>query len=180
MKASDDIKIEVKPDGTVALEKQKTETKDTGNYEMIATNSLGKISSATDVKVKPSISEDLIIDKFSEKLKVTEGQPIKLTAKVEGKPEIDIFFDGIDSTTNFDSSAQRPVSEGYNLQREEVDHQRRPNMRQSYPQREQSLNGNNYGNGNSEEGMCSSNVNIIDNLIHNLCVFYVRFVFLFL
>ncbi|XP_054168063.1 obscurin-like [Oppia nitens] len=94
VKESDGFKIDTKPDGTVSLKKQISETKDSGNYELVASNSLGKISSATAVDVKPVQNEQVFIDKLPEKVNAVEGQPLLLSAKLQGSHKVEWTKDG--------------------------------------------------------------------------------------
>lgn len=84
---SDIIKIEAKPDGTHVLRKAVTEVKDTGKYMIVASNPLGKVSSEVSVDIKGPKAEEILLNKLPGVVKVVEGQPVNLKAKLDGKPQ---------------------------------------------------------------------------------------------
>ena len=88
------IEIKTKTDGTVALSIDCAQADDTGRYAIIAKSPSGQIVSKSEVDVRKG---PIIKERLPEYVKVDEGQPLKLMAKVEGQPisEVKWAKDGI-------------------------------------------------------------------------------------
>lgn len=83
LKPSDHIKMDEKPDGTIALDIDKVTPSDAGHYSVMAGNDEGQAASDADVKTKPADLERKPV--FEEGLKpttLTEGEPGRLEAKM--------------------------------------------------------------------------------------------------
>ncbi|CAG2158572.1 unnamed protein product [Oppiella nova] len=91
---SDSMRIETKPDGSVALSIDCIQSGDLGKYTIIAKNCVGEAVSecAVDVQTGP-----IIRDKLPETLNIIEGHPFELIAKVDGNPmpEVKWTKDGV-------------------------------------------------------------------------------------
>jgi hypothetical protein len=87
IKASDRIIIEAKPDGTVSLSIDNAKLQDSGKYAVKATNPKGEVSSSTNVKVESPQSAPVFQEELPRQIKIDEGKPLNLIAKVEGQPK---------------------------------------------------------------------------------------------
>jgi len=79
------------PNGNIALILEKSTLGDTGNYEVIVSNDLGKSSAQIEVKVKPAATAPAFITPLRDS-KVVEGFPAKLQFKLSGFPLPDISW----------------------------------------------------------------------------------------
>lgn len=88
--------IQLLPDGTAILKIANALPQDSGNYKMVAENSSGKVATQTCADVKKLPKKGTIDTSLPGQVKVTQGQPLKLTAKISGhpKPEIQWMKDG--------------------------------------------------------------------------------------
>jgi len=87
IKPSEGVKIETKPDGTVALSIDCAQPQDAGKYAVIAKSPSGEVASSSDVDVlkgdrKPFVFKQQLPDSIN----VVEGEPLNLVAKIAGKP----------------------------------------------------------------------------------------------
>lgn len=73
------------PNGNIALVIEKATLEDAGDYEVVLSNELGKVSAQAEVKVKPATAEPAFITPLRD-AKVVEGFPAKLQFKLSGFP----------------------------------------------------------------------------------------------
>lgn len=76
------------PNGNIALVIEKPTIEDAGDYEVVVSNELGKITAPIEVKVKPASTAPSFITPLKDS-KVVEGFPAKLQFKLSGFPEPD-------------------------------------------------------------------------------------------
>lgn len=77
------------PNGNIALVIEKTSLEDAGEYEVVVSNELGKVTGKIEVEVKPAPSAPTFITPLRDS-KVVEGFPAKLQFKLSGFPLPDI------------------------------------------------------------------------------------------
>lgn len=86
IRPSDRVKLEEKPDGTLALLIDDVRPEDAGHYKVVAANEAGEAESHGDVKTKPTRAAAAEKPEFIVELKnadLLEGQPLHLVGKVK-------------------------------------------------------------------------------------------------
>jgi len=73
------------PNGTIALVIEKATLGDTGDYEIVVSNELGKATGQIEAKVKPAATVPSFIMPLRDS-KVVEGFPAKLPFRLSGFP----------------------------------------------------------------------------------------------
>lgn len=99
-----------KPDGTVELVIDKAKPGDSAKYSLVSSNPMGSAESSTKADVTP-IKAPSIVQGLPDIVSAKEGEPLKLTAKVDGdQPEIQWLKDGkpIDPNTPGVTMNQKP------------------------------------------------------------------------
>lgn len=83
------------PNGNVALVIENPRIEDSGDYEIVVSNELGKDTAPIEVKVKPASTAPSFITPLKDS-KVVEGFPIKLQIELSGYPLPDLSWYLID------------------------------------------------------------------------------------
>lgn len=86
----DRLTVEVLTDGTVTLCIAIARPEDCGNYKLVATNASGTVATQSAVDVQRLPKKPAFENSLPEEVKVTQGQPLKLSAKIVAYPPPEI------------------------------------------------------------------------------------------